>query len=336
MSQEPDSSKSTDPKGEADDKLLHALLVHLHDDQAEDRRRKRVERVVAAIRQPSVQSLSSDRSGGAIRSRVLRFPVWARRAAYAAAAVVLVAAGVLVLTYNPAPAMASLNDILSSLGKPGDRTYHITMEDLPEPPGRPPPDEGPPDDRPRENAPRPGLDDATLYLRDGKQYLLARQDPNGGMIFDGYDGKQSWRITRGVLAETKEGLGAGGIPIPPMMADVPFADLHQTLERMRTDYKIEQDGQAPLPTGGATLRYVRARRNSHEVKGPQTIEIWADPTTAVPKRIVFDDAKIQGNRQPCRLTFDLASQEPLAADWFSPAPHVSTDAGRTGAAPTTP
>ena len=74
---------------------------------------------------------------------VLRFPVWARRAAYAAAAVVLVAAGVLVLTYNPAPAMASLNDILSWLGKPGDRTYHITMEDLPEPPGRPPPDEGP-------------------------------------------------------------------------------------------------------------------------------------------------------------------------------------------------
>ena len=101
-----------------------------------------------------------------------------------------------------------------------------------------------------------------------------------------------------------------------MMADVPFADLHRTLERMRTDYKIEPSGQAPLPTGGATLRYVRARRNSHEVKGPQTIEIWADPTTAVPKRIVFDDAKIQGNRQPCRLTFDLASQEPLAADWF--------------------
>jgi hypothetical protein len=175
--------------------------------------------------------------------------------------------------------------------------------------------------------PRPGLDDAKLYLRDGRQYLLVRRDPKGGLIFDGYDGQQSWRVKDGVLAETKEGMGAGGIPMPPMMADVPFSDLHKTLERIHMDYTVEPLDQAPLPSGGQVLRHVRVHRNSREVKGPETIEIWANPKTGLPQRIVFDRAKIQGNREPCRLTFDLVSKGPLSAEWFTPAPHVTGRAG---------
>jgi len=170
--------------------------------------------------------------------------------------------------------------------------------------------------------PRPGLNDATLYLRDGHQYLLVRDDPNGGVIFDGYDGQQSWRIRNGVVAETKAGLGAGGIPMPPMMANVPFSDLRQTLERIRVDYTVEQFDQAPLPSGSELLRHVLVRRNSREVKGPETTEIWANAKTGMPRRIVFDRAKLQGNPEPCRLTFDLSSEAPLPADWFAPTVHV--------------
>jgi hypothetical protein len=93
--------------------------------------------------------------------------------------------------------------------------------------------------------------------------------------------------------------------------------------RIRADYPVEQFGPAPLPSGGEALRHVRVRRNSREVKGPETIEIWADSRTAMPKRIVFDRAKLQGNRQPCRLAFDLASEETLSPNWFSPASHIA-------------
>jgi hypothetical protein len=304
----------------ADERLIHALLLHMHDDQAVEHRERRVQRAMQAIRQPaSRHAPGASTATVVLPGRALRFPAWARRGALAAAALILVAIGVRVFTYSPSPAMASLNDILSALGRPGDRTYHIHMEDLPEPPGR-----RPPDDHPLEMVPRPGLDDAKLYLRDGRQYLLVRHDPKGGLIFDGYDGQQSWRVRDGVLAETKEGLGAGGIPMPPMMADVPFSDLHQTLERIRVDYTVEQLDQAPLPSGGEVLRHVKVRRNSRKVKGPETIDIWADPKSAIPKHIIFDNAKIQGNRQPCRLTFDLVSQEPLSLNWFTPAPHIST------------
>lgn len=304
MTEPAENNASSLEADDADQRLMHALLVHVYDEQASQHRQGRVRRVMRAIGEPAAPQL--------------RFPAWARRAAFAAAAVILVAAGAWVLTGGATPALASLDDILGALGRPGDRTYRIRMEDLPEPPGRRPPDNRPPD-----AAPRPGLDAATLYLRDGRQYLLVRRDPRGGQILDGYDGRQSWRIKGGSLAEKRDGPGAGGIPMPPLMAGVPFSDLHQTLERIRVDFTVVQFDQAPLSAGGQTLRHVKVRRNSREVKGPDTIEIWAEPHSGMPMRIVFDDAKIQGNPAPCRLTFDLVSQQPLGEEWFSPAPHLS-------------
>ncbi|MCE5325886.1 MAG: hypothetical protein LLG01_05675 [Planctomycetaceae bacterium] len=295
----------------ADERLVHALLTHLYDEQSAQHRRRRVQRVVEAI--------------AASARPARRVALWARRAAYAAAAMLLAAVGIWVFN-TPSRAMASLNDIIGALAKPGDRTYHIAMQDLDEPPppegdDRPPrPGDG---DRSGPRIPRPGLDDATLYLRDGRQYLLVRRDPNGGVIYDGFDGRQSWRIRRGELAETRQGPGAGGIPMPALMADVPFSDLHQTLERIKVNYTLERLDETALPSGGQLLRHVLVRRNSRQVKGPETIEIWADLHSGLPRRIVFDRAKIQGNIEPCRVTLDLLSDKPLATDWFTPAPHKS-------------
>jgi hypothetical protein len=311
MDTDHDTPLPEESRREADERLVHALLVHLHDGQAAEQREQRVQRALRAIRGPAASA------AGAVPAH--RPVAWIRRGAWTAAAAFLVAAGLLVFLTGTPPAMASLNDILNALGRPGDRTYRIHMEDQPAPPER-----RPPGDRPPEPVPRPGLDDATLHLRDGNQYLLVRNDPKGGVLYDGYDGRQSWRIRAGVVAETRDGLGAGGIPMPPIMANVPFSDLHGTLEQIRIDYTVEQFDAAPLPSGVESLRHVRVRRNSREVRGPETIEIWADATTGLPRRIVFDRAKLQGNRQPCQLTFELISADPLPSDWFAPAPHTTS------------
>ncbi len=303
------------PGRQAEDRLVHALLLHLYDPQAVEHREWRVRRAMAALRTPI--PLQSPPPAATSQARTVRFPGWLNRIAWAACALVLLAVGAWMFTYTPTSAMASLNDIIDALGRPGDRAYQIQMEDLPEPPGR-----KPADDCSATRLPRPGLNDAKLYLRDDRQYLLVRHDPNGGLTWDGYDGRQSWRVRNGALAEVRESLGAGGIPMPPMMADVPFSNLHQTLERIRVDYTVEELDQAALPSSGDLLRHAKVRRNSRWVKGPETIEIWADPQTAMPRRIVFDRAKIQGNRLPCRLTFDLVGKTDLPANWFSPASHV--------------
>ncbi len=111
--------------------------------------------------------------------------------------------------------------------------------------------------------------------------------------------------------------------MPAIMADVPFSDLQQTLARIRVDYKVERLDQATLASGGELLRHLRVRRNSPSIKGPETIEIWADPKTSMPNRIIFDRAKIQGTQAPCRLTFDLMSEDSLPQNWFAPATHAA-------------
>jgi hypothetical protein len=302
---------------QADDRLIDALLNHMYDDDPAGQREQRVQRAMKAIREPVAPSPPAARGNAAGRWRVLT----ARRGgAWAAAALVLIAVGLWALVYSPTPAMASVAEIVSSLGRPGDRTYLIRMEELPAPSDRRPPEEDWPED-----IPPPGLDGAKLSLRDGREYLLVRDDPNGDLIYDGFDGQRSWRVKDGVVAEIRDGLGAGGIPIPPLMADVPFCDLHETLRQILVDYTVEHLGQAELSDGGELLRHVRVHRKSRDVKGPETIEIWADPVSAIPRRIIFDDAKLKGNPYPCRLTLDLVSEEPFLPGWFTPAPHLSED-----------
>jgi hypothetical protein len=123
--------------------------------------------------------------------------------------------------------------------------------------------------------------------------------------------------------------------MPAIMADVPFSDLHQTLERIRADYKIEVLDQTRLVSEGELLRHVRVRRNSRQVKGPETIEIWADTKTALPKRIIFDDAKIQGNPAPCRIVLDLVNEDSLVRNWFSPTAHIGERVHPSEMTPTT-
>lgn len=320
MSTEENNPQALTPGRAADERLVHALLLQAYDEHAAEHRERRVRRVMDAIGVGEMPGLPAGR-GSAGGAGALRLPVWTRRFAVAAA-VMLVAIGIWVLSSRPATAMASLTEIIDALGRPGDRTFHIRMEDVPEPPGRRPPDDHGP-------VPKPGLDGARLYLRDARQYVLVRYDPNGGLILDGFDGRQSWRIKNGIIAETRLGPGAGGIPMPPIMADVPFSDLQQTLARVRVDYKMEQLDRASVAPGGELLRYLRVRRNSRWVKGPETIEIWADPMTSIPKRIIFDRAKIQGNPAPCRLTFELRDEAALPADWFTPTAHAGgTEAGQ--------
>lgn len=287
---------------QAEQRLVHALLLHMNDPMASEHREQRVKRAMAALRDVT-NAIPEDTHRV---EHTHRFPAWARRWVWAAAATVLITAGIYMLTGSPTPAMASLNDILTALSRPGDRTYRIQVEPLDS-----------------TVQPRVGLHGATLHLRDGRLYLLVRADPNGGTLFDGYDGRQSWRIRRGKVVEQKDGLGAGGLGMPQNMSDTLFTDLQPTLDRIRVDYTIEKLDQAPLSPDSQPLRHVLARRNSRDVKGPVTIEIWADLKTGMPQRIVFDQGKFQGSTQPRRLTFELINETPLSPDWFSPMPHTT-------------
>ncbi len=299
---------------EGDDRLVHALLSHVYEEHAIQRRDDRIQRVIAEVGR---QSSTEGQAGQQLLSVVRRTRTgirWVRPLSMMAAAVCIII-GLWALTSTPSTAAASINRILATLGAPGDRTYRISLQELPK-------SRGPHAPQDLGTAPRPGLDEAVLYLRDGNQYVLARRDPHGGWAYDGFNGRQSWRVRRGRVEEVRDGLGAGRISMPPLMADVPFTDLRGTLERIRSDYRVEQsDSDSEFKHDGHQMN-ILASRNSRWVKGPKTIDIWADAETGVPHRIVFDDAKVQGSPIPCRITLSLQDEKPLPADWFAAEAHV--------------
>jgi len=287
------------PQQQADDRFVHALLLHIHEDEMA--RRQRVARVMECISDGEPRHATFRQP----ERNHLRLPGWRKSGVLAAAASILLGLAILFFMSTPTPVMASLSDILTALSRPGDRTFRIHVE---------PPSQD-------SNTSRPGLDQATLYLRNGNEYVLTRINPRGGEVFDGYDGNQSWRVRRGEMVEEKQGLGAGGIPMSQTMLEVPFADLQNTLSQLNDGYVVDRFDRAQLPGVQSSFAHVLAHRKSQAVKGPQTIEIWADTKTGVPQRIVFDKAKFQGSSDPRRLTFDLVSDSPLSANWFTPSAH---------------
>lgn len=315
MSDQENNAFSENPGRHADDRLLHALLLQTYDDRAKEHRELRVQQAISAISNALQGGEKTPNTSATIRAEERRVAKWVPKVS-AIAALVFVAIAVWTLTNSPSAAVAAINRMITALSSPGDRTFHIQMEDLPERGRRRP------NDKPG-SVPRPGLDDATLYLRDGQQYVLVRHDPQGGVIYDGYDGQQSWRVRDGKVAETRQGLGAGGIPMPPIMANIPFTDLQSTLQAIQGNYTLEEQDNAAFSVSKTKLLHVLVRRNSRWVKGPETIEIWADQESALPQRIVFDDAKVQGNETPCRITLDLTNQTELPGAWFSAKSHAT-------------
>jgi hypothetical protein len=298
-----EQDNSGDFKQLANDRLVHALLSHVHDARAGEHREERVRRVLAAIRTATDEEKPLPHPS----LKAKQLSRWVARSGVAAAAMLLISLGIWVLTSNFKTAHASLNDILGALRKPGDRTYRIRVE-------------------PRDPQIQPmlHLDGATLYLRDGVQYLLERPDPAGGLQYDGYDGRQSWRINSGRVVETREGLGAGGVGVSAAMSDSLYENPQSTLSRIGTDYTVDRFEQAAMSPDGTILSHVVARHGPGKggVQGPPVIEIWADPKTRMPRQIVFQQDPVPRVPESRRMVFLMVNEASLPADWFTTGAHT--------------
>lgn len=295
---------------DADERTVHALILHSAEKiDGDDRRNRRVMSVMDAVRQIIERSgvaPSSDENPPMIGEAAAAVGRRKNSLVYLLSAVAAGAIAIAVfMLHSPpnGPAMATVPDLLSALDRPGDRRFEIKVD---------------PAD-PRE---KHGLDGATLYLRNHDQYLLVRRTPKEREIFDGFDGRESWRIRGGAIVERQSGLGAGGLPMPRSMSEIPFGDLRATIARIAEDYKIAEFAIERSAADAAPRRRLVAEKSDEKTKGPRRIEILADARTGLPERIDFIDAKFQGSPTPRRLTFTLAGEGPQPADFFSAERHV--------------
>jgi len=293
--------------------LLHGLLVHLHDRDA-DGRERRVQRVLQALKEPvdvlPHPAVQSGASGPRGRRRTQRIVSW-----LASAAAVLLIGLIVWKLAAPNPAYAVVRHAFEATGLDQDRTYHVVD---------------------RWSGPRASTRESTLWVR-GDRFVFQPEQPRIPGLLLGSDGRQGWAVTdigpvrvsddpleffhimtRGLLPEHRDGEKT------PSREMFPLLQQRTLLRNLRQSYRLELLGSEPLANQDAVrYQHLRARQQKKTPDGAEVVELWVHPQSGVIARLRLQVQSQPGERL---VTLDLVSEESLPRDWYKHSAHH--EAGR--------
>ena len=220
---------------------------------------------------------------------------------------------------NPtATAVAEFHELVIQGRKPGDRTYRVTFVK----------DRSDTNEKPfggRGNDPKPpvvggrDVSEAWLYVRDGRQFVYRWKSVDGLETINGRNASRGWSIRNDqTVAESDNPLeftsalpgGKEGIYLSPILS---FFDGQEKL--LVADYNIEM--RRPTPT---TSEFIAAKKPD-TIQGPRRIEI-VFPKSAGQVSAMKIWPETPDHRKTGFTLIELVSEDPLAADWFTPAYHT--------------
>jgi len=223
----------------------------------------------------------------------------------AAAAVVACVAVIMLL---PARAAAAVDRVIHAMNEARDRTYQIkVIEPAPDPAAARA-------DRGR-FPPANYLDDATLWLRASRGFVLSQSLPNGQTRVIGGDGTQSWSMRGDGPVRVSADPERFGRAIFARNGEIAFLDLRTQLDELKRSYRIEWLDRANRETWK-----LRGLRRSADEGGPREIELWFNPASGLLERMVLRQLP-RGNGGPRSIAVILLSTDPLPEDFFRHASH---------------
>ena len=232
-------------------------------------------------------------------------------------AAVLICIAILVFfkSFGDSPALAAVSELQRLIelnAQPMDRTYQITVEEtvLPRRGRRgPSPEEGRP--------PKAPMDGATLFVRDGQQFVLSRITEAGPFV-TGSNGKISWAVRPDGPARYSKDLSRFSRDLPGHEHDMPLVNIHDGLERLRQSYDVQllpiEDGESAEPA----TRLLVAVRHRQE-RGPKRVEISYEVKSGLIRQMRFVEMPYGPESLTLRLT--LLPKEPLDEDFFDHESH---------------
>jgi len=299
--------------------LVHAMLMHLAENNEDDRQR-RINKLMQSIRADK-EKQSSEKETRPQKPHRFVGPV----VRWGIAATIIISLTISLVSLPSNRAMATIDQMIAAIENAGDRTYSIIVRD--QRTGVRERESGRYTSIKRYRQERAGLDGATLYLRGRDKYVLYRYTPSGKTVINGSDGQTNWLIRpeRPVLVSNNP--QAFRIPMPEDLANLLTLDFSDTLQQIRELYKIKYLGTVPVDQAqGTSWAYLDARQQHRKFKGPRVIRIWAHPDTGLLRRIEFADIHLQDNPEPKKLILDLMDQKQLPENWFKHTAHHSEDA----------
>jgi hypothetical protein len=111
--------------------------------------------------------------------------------------------------------------------------------------------------------------------------------------------------------------------IPEDIVSLLFLDLRDILHQVRANYKLHELADAEAPNGRIPVRHFVAERRSQRSTLPQRIELWFDPETDQLEQILCVETGLRGRQRRQTLRISLVAADPLPADWFTAAAHLS-------------
>lgn len=203
-------------------------------------------------------------------------------------------------------AAGELQRLIELNAQPMDRTYHITVEEtlLPRRGRRGP---SPEDGRP----PKAPMDGATLYVREGQQFVLRRLTKTGPFV-TGCNGTFSWAVRPDGAVRYSKDLNRFNRDLPGHEHDMPLVNIHDGLERLRQAYDVQllpvEDGESSEPA----TRLLVAVRHPKE-RGPRRVEISYEVESGLIRQMRFIEMPYGPESLTLRLT--LLSEDSLD-EWF--------------------
>jgi hypothetical protein len=212
--------------------------------------------------------------------------------------------------------------IVASMRGP-DRTYRITVEELPLL-DRGDSQNATTDDRP----PKPPIDNATLHVRSGNQFVLIRQTPEGRPFVTGSNGKTSWAVKPDGSVRVSSDLNRFNRDLPGHEHAMPLINLADGLDRLRQAYDIEILPVEPADddaAGSGEQSRLMVAVKKRGFRGPRRVEITYFVASGLIRQMRFVEMPYGPERLTLRLT--LIEERPLGESFFDHTSHH--DAQRT-------
>jgi hypothetical protein len=231
------------------------------------------------------------------------------------AALICVAVVLFFKSFGDSPTLAAageLQRLIELNAQPMDRTYQITVEEsvLPRRGRRGP---SPEDGRP----PKAPMDGATLYVRDGQQFVLSRIT-NVGPFVTGSNGNVSWAVRPDGPVRYSKDLNRFNRDLPGHEHDMPLVNIHDGLERLRQAYDVQllpvEGGESAEPV----TRLLVAIRHPKE-RGPKRVEISYEVESGLIGQMRFIEMPYGPESLTLRMT--LLSEESLDDNFFDHESH---------------
>lgn len=136
----------------------------------------------------------------------------------------------------------------------------------------------------------PPLKEAVLHVRDGRQFVLVRQTPEGHPFVTGCNGKVSWLVRPDGPVEVSTDLNRFSRGVPGTRHSVPRINIQEGLEGLQADYDIRvESAETHEAAGSGSLKLLTATRREVTHKGPARVEITYEDHSGFIQQMRFVD-----------------------------------------------